>query len=43
VEYNNGVTRISCSAELHDVEINTITGFQVPVFGSVRKMLPVRR
>jgi hypothetical protein len=43
VKYNNGVAGSSCSAELHDVKIDFITRFQVPVFSSVRKMLPVRR
>jgi hypothetical protein len=43
VQHNNGVTRSSCSAELHDVEIDSITGFQIPVFSPIGKMLSISR
>ncbi|WP_233993944.1 hypothetical protein, partial [Salinibacter altiplanensis] len=43
VEHDDGVAPGSCSAELHDVEIGSAAGFQVPVFSTVGEMLPASR
>jgi hypothetical protein len=40
MEHDNCVAGSGRSTELDDVEVNSITCFQIPVSSSVRKMLP---